>query len=167
MLIPKGSTIFVGVWAMHHDEKYYQDHDTFNPDRFLNHPKLANDYAVGPDYENRDKYCPFTLIHVFSTNMHALHHYGYGGGRRICPGIHLAERSMWRITAKLLWAFEIEEPIDPATGKVKPLDTNAYTSANLVCPLPFDVRIKLRSPKHGEAIKRELASAEEFLSQYN
>lgn len=74
---------------------------------------------------------------------------------------------MWRITAKVLWAFEFEEPIDPETGKVKPLDPNAYTSANLVCPLPFDVRIKLRSPKHGEVIKRELANAEDFLSQYS
>jgi hypothetical protein len=74
---------------------------------------------------------------------------------------------MWRITAKLLWAFEFEEPIDPETGKVKPPDTNAYTSANLVCPLPFDVQIQLRSPEHGEAIKRELLNAEEFLSQFN
>ncbi|POR38186.1 O-methylsterigmatocystin oxidoreductase [Tolypocladium paradoxum] len=55
MLIPKGSTIFVGVWAMHQDENYYPDHDTFNPDRFMKHPKLANDYATGPDYEHRDK----------------------------------------------------------------------------------------------------------------
>ncbi|RHZ50537.1 hypothetical protein CDV55_103176 [Aspergillus turcosus] len=165
MLIPKGSTIFVGVWAMHHDEKYYPDHDTFNPDRFVNHPKLANDYAVGPNYENRDKWRLSTKHGSWLTSI--LHHYGYGGGRRICPGIHLAERSMWRITAKLLWAFEFEEPIDPETGKVKPLDPNAYTSANLVCPLPFEVRIKLRSPEHGEVIKRELANAEEFLSQYN
>mgnify|MGYP002380122861 FL=1 len=96
-----------------------------------------------------------------------LHHYGYGGGRRICPGIHLAERSMWRITAKLLWAFEFEEPIDPETGEVKHLDPNAYTSSNLVCPLPFDIRVKLRSAEHGEVIRRELANAEEFLSQYN
>lgn len=56
MLIPKGSTIFVGVWAIHHDEEYYPDHDTFDPDRYVNHVKLANEYAVGPNYENRDKY---------------------------------------------------------------------------------------------------------------
>ncbi|KAF5626819.1 oxidoreductase [Fusarium tjaetaba] len=55
MLIPKGSTIFVGVWAMHHDKDYYGSHDTFDPDRYLSHTKLANEYAVGPDYEKRDK----------------------------------------------------------------------------------------------------------------
>uniref|UniRef100_A0A0D2XLK8 Uncharacterized protein n=1 Tax=Fusarium oxysporum (strain Fo5176) TaxID=660025 RepID=A0A0D2XLK8_FUSOF len=45
MLIPKGSTIFVGVWAMHHDKDYYGSHDTFDPDRYLSHTKLANEYA--------------------------------------------------------------------------------------------------------------------------
>ncbi|KAJ0144614.1 Uncharacterized protein HZ326_12601 [Fusarium oxysporum f. sp. albedinis] len=58
MLIPKGSTIFVGVWAMHHDKDYYGSHDTFDPDRYLSHTKLANEYAVGPDYEKRDKSIP-------------------------------------------------------------------------------------------------------------
>lgn len=147
------------------DENYYPDHDTFNPDRFVNHTKLANHYAVGPDYQSRGRSLPYPK-HRNQTDLHS-YHYGYGGGRRICPGIHLAERSMWRITAKLLWAFEFEEPIDPKTGKTKPLDTNAYTSANLVCPLPFDVRIKLRGPRYGEVIKQELSDAEEFLSQYN
>jgi hypothetical protein len=74
---------------------------------------------------------------------------------------------MWRITAKLLWAFEFSEPIDPATGQVQPLDANAYTSSNLVCPLPFKVRIKTRSQQHAEVIEKEVASAEEFLSQYD
>lgn len=55
MLIPKGSTIFVGVWAMHHDKNDFDDHEAFNPDRYIHHPKLANDYAVGPNYEGRDK----------------------------------------------------------------------------------------------------------------
>jgi cytochrome P450 len=56
MLIPKGTTVFLGVWAMHHDDKLYPKPDEFNPDRYLNHPKLAHDYAVGADYKNRDRY---------------------------------------------------------------------------------------------------------------
>ncbi|KAF4474647.1 cytochrome P450 oxidoreductase [Fusarium agapanthi] len=145
MLIPKGSTIFVGVWAMHHDENHYKNHETFDPDRFLKHPKLANELT-------------FQALFV--------HHYGYGAGRRICPGMHLAERSMWRIAAKLIWAFDISEPVDPKTGKVQPLDVDAYTSSNLVCPMPFNVQMKPRSQAHVESIKREIAGAEEFLSQY-
>lgn len=55
MLIPKGSTIFLGIWALHHDEKLYPQHEDFNPDRYLDHHKLANEYAVSPDYNNRDE----------------------------------------------------------------------------------------------------------------
>ncbi|KAJ9132415.1 putative cytochrome P450 oxidoreductase [Pleurostoma richardsiae] len=64
-LIPKGSTIFIAVWAMHQDEKLYPDHMRFNPDRFLNYPKLANEYASSADYDGRDK----------------IHHYGYGAAK--------------------------------------------------------------------------------------
>jgi hypothetical protein len=73
---------------------------------------------------------------------------------------------MWRITAKLLWAFEFGEPIDPVTGKVIPLDVNAYTSANLVGPLPYNVSVKPRSDAHLAVLHRELRGAEEFLKQF-
>jgi len=148
MLIPKGTTVFLGVWAMHHDDKLYPKPEEFNPDRYLNHPKLAHDYAVGADYKNRD-------------------HYGYGGGRRICPGMHLAERNMWRITAKLLWAFDISEPVDPVTGKVIPLDVDAYNSAVLLCPLPFKVKVVPRSKEHLACVERELEAAQKFMSQWD
>jgi cytochrome P450 len=56
MFIPKDSTVFVAVWAIHHTEQIYSDHDTFNPDRYDSHPRLANDYAGSPDWAKRDKY---------------------------------------------------------------------------------------------------------------
>ncbi|RVX71104.1 hypothetical protein B0A52_03470 [Exophiala mesophila] len=62
MLIPKGSMVFVGIWALHHNDSDYSNHDHFNPDRFLGHPKLANEYAVNPDYKNRDKCSPFSHL---------------------------------------------------------------------------------------------------------
>jgi len=41
---------------VHHAERFgYDDPDAFNPDRYLNHPRLANDYAGSPDFNNRDK----------------------------------------------------------------------------------------------------------------
>ncbi|CRL29149.1 Cytochrome P450 [Penicillium camemberti] len=36
-------------------------------------------------------------------------HLGYGAGRCICPGIHLAERNLIISIAKLFWAFEFLE----------------------------------------------------------
>ncbi|KAF2815541.1 putative cytochrome P450 oxidoreductase [Mytilinidion resinicola] len=148
MLIPKDSTVFIPTWAIHHTDAIYEDSEKFNPDRYLNHPKLANDYAGSPDWENRD-------------------HYNYGAGRRICPGIHLAERNMWRIAAKLLWAFEFSEPVDPITRKVSHLDPEAYNPGILQAPLPFKVDIKVRSEKHVEIIRKEQNEALDFLKQYD
>ena len=148
MLFPKDATVFIPTWALHHSDTIYPDADAFNPDRFLGHTRLANDYAGSPDYANRD-------------------HYNYGAGRRICPGIHLAERNMWRIASKLLWAFEFSEPVDPATGKVMPLDPNDYNPGILQAPLPFKVQIKVRSKAHEATILREHAEAHSFLKQYD
>ena len=74
---------------------------------------------------------------------------------------------MWRIASKLLWAFDISEPKDPVTGQVIHLDEDAYTSAILMCPLPFRVDIVPRSAEHFACIKRELSSALDFMSQWN
>lgn len=101
---------------------------------------MACEYANSANYEKRD-------------------HYGFGGGRRLCPGIHLADRSMWRIAAKLIWAFEISAP--------EGLDVNAYTEGVLVMPLPFKVKVKVRSEEHLATIRREFAQAEDFLKRYD
>lgn len=104
---------------------------------------------------------------VNETDIPYPHHYGYGAGRRMCPGLHLAERNMWRIAAKLLWAFDISEWEDPTTGGVIHLDKDAYTSAILMCPLPFKVKITPRSPEHLACIEKDLSSAMEFMSRWN
>ncbi|TVY92146.1 Cytochrome P450 monooxygenase [Lachnellula willkommii] len=101
------------------------------------------------------------------TEPENLHHYGYGAGRRICPGIHAAERNMWRIAAKLLWAFEFAEPLDPVTGQVQPLDDEAYQYGILQSPLPFRIRVKVRSEAHAAVVKAELSGAMECLSRYD
>lgn len=118
------------------------------PERYAGHKRLAPDYAGSPDWEKRD-------------------HYNYGAGRRICPGLHLAERNMWRIAGKLLWAFDFAEPIDPSTGRVIPLDDQDYFDGILVAPNPFKVRITPRSHIHTDKIKSEIAEALDFLSQYD
>jgi hypothetical protein len=80
--------------------------------------------------------------------------------------MHLAERNMWRIAAKLLWGFEFAEPIDVKTGKTIPLDINAYNRGILQAPLPYDVRVTPRSPAHVAAIRREIKDAKAFLSPW-
>ncbi|KAL2855262.1 cytochrome P450 [Aspergillus pseudodeflectus] len=124
MLIPKGSTILIPLWAIHHSERLgYTDPETFIPDRFLKHPKLANDYAG-------------------------------------------TERNQWRMVAKLLWAFDISEPIDPQTGKKIPLDPDAYETGLLHAPLPFKASIKVRSKAHADTIRREMDEAKKAFAQW-
>lgn len=67
MFLPKGSTVVLNVWAMHHDSDTWKDPQHFIPERFESYPSLASTYAASGKWDERD-------------------HYGYGAGRRICPG---------------------------------------------------------------------------------
>ena len=67
MFLPKGSTVVLNVWAMHHDSTTWKDPEHFVPERFESYPALASTYAASGKWDERD-------------------HYGYGAGRRICPG---------------------------------------------------------------------------------
>ncbi|KAF2851961.1 cytochrome P450 oxidoreductase-like protein [Plenodomus tracheiphilus IPT5] len=144
MLIPKHATVFVPVYALHHT--YYSDAETYNPDRYLNHTKLSVEYAASPDYEKRD-------------------HYAFGAGRRICAGMHLAERTVWRTMAQLLWAFRIEPAVD-AEGKNVALDEIAYHETMVYAPEPYQVKFIPRSEKHAQVVRDASAEAEDYLKQW-
>lgn len=64
-------------------------------------------------------------------------HNTFGAGRRICPGSHVAERTLFVTMARLLWAFEFHPKRD-AEGKVVPIDRNAMTPGLIVGPMPFE-----------------------------
>jgi hypothetical protein len=148
MLIPKDATIIISPYLL--NRAFYENPEEYNPDRYLKHPRLAMDYAGSADYMNRD-------------------HYSYGAGKRICVGIHLAERTQWRVTARLLWAFNIEPAVDEETGLAVPLDTSddAYEEGFLSHPSPFRVRFTPRSERHAEIIREEYKGAEEFLRKWD
>lgn len=84
----------------------------------------------------------------------------------MCPGLHLAERNMWRIVSKLLWAFDISEQIDESTGERIPLDKDGFNSAILMCPLPFQVKVTPRSQEHVAVVERELSESLAFMSAW-
>jgi hypothetical protein len=108
-----------------------------------------------------------TRILLDRDTNYTLHHYGYGAGRRVCPGIHLAERSLWRVTARLLWAYEFSEPVDKSTGETIPLDDQAYSPGFAAAPLPFEVGVKVRSRAHLQTIEEELAAAQALLRPFD
>ncbi|KAF2298999.1 hypothetical protein GH714_029635 [Hevea brasiliensis] len=81
--IPKGSTVFLNVNAIHKDPVLWDNALEFRPERFLNKDSGSFDYSG-----NNFQYLPF------------------GSGRRICPGVPLAERMFMFIFASLLHSFE-------------------------------------------------------------
>ncbi|PON53796.1 Cytochrome P450, E-class, group I, partial [Parasponia andersonii] len=84
--VPKGSGVFVNVWAIHRDPSNWDNPLKFKPERFLeDSPKW--------DFSGSDlKYFPF------------------GSGRRNCAGIAMAERMVMYSLATLLHSFNWELP---------------------------------------------------------
>ncbi|KAI0657327.1 cytochrome P450 [Cubamyces menziesii] len=110
-VIPAGTDVLACHWAISLDPEVYPDPEAFKPERWLNdRGEMREDL----------KFC------------------NWGFGRRICPGQHVAERSIFINTALMLWAFEISE--DPA----HPIDTMAVSDGALAHPYPFTVRFKPR-----------------------
>ncbi|KAG8704592.1 hypothetical protein FRC08_002146, partial [Ceratobasidium sp. 394] len=64
--IPANTVVMVNVWQIMHDPEVYHEPGRFMPDRYL----VAN---PPPDPAS----------------------YAFGFGRRICPGIHVAQQSIW------------------------------------------------------------------------
>ncbi|KAF7366046.1 Cytochrome P450 [Mycena venus] len=103
--IRKGTTVVPSIWHMHHNEEEFPDSYTFDPERFLS---KTDGTAVGGD-------------------SLAEGHYGFGFGRRKCPGQHMATKSTWIAIVRVLWAFNIETRQD-ATGNLMKIDPEDCTS---------------------------------------
>ncbi|KAL6979630.1 hypothetical protein U1Q18_021285 [Sarracenia purpurea var. burkii] len=80
--IPKDAQVFVNIWAIGRDVAVWEDDDPagFKPERFM---------GCDRDYEGSDfKFLPF------------------GGGRRICPGLPMAAKTVPLVLASLVHFFD-------------------------------------------------------------
>ncbi|KAF5774902.1 putative cytochrome P450 [Helianthus annuus] len=84
--IPKGTIVYINVWAIQRDPENWTNPLEFKPERFLNQKWDYNG--------NNFKFLPF------------------GSGRRICPGLPLGEKMLVYILASLLHSFEWSLPKD-------------------------------------------------------
>ncbi|GAA5836682.1 hypothetical protein JCM11251_002697 [Rhodosporidiobolus azoricus] len=137
MFIPKGSTVIANLWSIHLNEKDFPDPHRFDPERFMTKRDYPGKWG----------------------------HSAFGFGRRICPGMHLAENSIFINTARILWAFDISAAKD-ASGKDIPVDIFSFTDGFNSMPRKFPCSIKVRSPAHAKVIEREWADAAEELRVY-
>jgi len=143
-VIPKGATIFVNAWGIFHDPELYDDPENFIPDRYL-----LTENGTKPGVDGSD------LRPTFA----------FGVGRRICPGIHLAQNSININAMNLIWAFNFTTDTDEK-GKPIEVDTFDYQKGILTAPCPFRCKITPRSAEKAEIIEHQFLEAVDTFSKF-
>ena len=96
--IPRGSSVLIPIYALHHDERFWPQPNVFDPNRFLGENARKH---------HRSAYLPF------------------GGGRRVCIGMSFALMEMTLVTAIMSQRFTYDlvpgHPVEPeATLTLRP-----------------------------------------------
>ncbi|KAK0209777.1 cytochrome P450 [Armillaria fumosa] len=74
--------------------------------------------------------------------------FNFGFGRRVCPGRHVADRSLFTTTALLLWAFRITE------DEKVPIDQRKFKGEGIsITPEAFDVYFERQVEKMDELLE--------------
>ncbi|KAF9888125.1 hypothetical protein FE257_009261 [Aspergillus nanangensis] len=131
--IPKGARLHINAWAIGHDPERHEDPDRFWPERYADDPSTTMQSINAKDVSQRD-------------------HFAFGSGRRVCPGYHVAERSLAISIMRLLWAFDIK----PSPGASRPLTPHSYWGnppGNASVRMP--VALTIRSEIERRIISRE------------
>ncbi|POW08513.1 hypothetical protein PSTT_07476 [Puccinia striiformis] len=127
--IPKGTTIVANHWSIHLDEKTYKDPEKFIPERFID-PQSGQ---------------------LIGTKWSTYGHHAFGFGRRICPALHIANKSLFITFTRILWSFNIKikesnlmspeefiKSIKFSTGfSSHPIDLNKSGSIEIIPRDPF------------------------------
>ncbi|EIW84708.1 cytochrome P450 [Coniophora puteana RWD-64-598 SS2] len=115
--IPKGTIIIINVWALAHDEARFPRANEFIPERFLTEEGALTDERVD---------------------------FAFGFGRRVCPGNHFADASLWASVTSMLATFRFEKARD---GQGREIEFEPkWASGTTSYPRPFPCRIVPRNP---------------------
>ena len=118
MFIPKGAICMANIWHCNHDRSVFgDDADEFKPERHLGD---NGELLPGPKETNREG------------------HVSFGFGRRVCVGRHMANDSLFILTARILWAATLQCAKDE-NGKEVPPDTSAFSEMGVIRSVLFPV----------------------------
>ena len=122
MVDPCGTTRILSLHRqMLRDEEFYSDPYEFNPDRFIS-PTDTSDRKIDSTELSASAGDPKSIVFGFGRRSESQRHLSLGGHRhcdnRICPGLHLADSTIWLTIACVLASFDILPPVDPKTGDV-------------------------------------------------
>lgn len=118
-VIPAGSTLVYNAYYMHFNPELYDEPEKFMPERFMEYTTSMSAAANGK-VSGRD-------------------HYSFGWGRRICPGVHLADMQIYNAFVRILSSCIIEPD-----GKEPDINSMIDVSLMLV-PTPFKVKFTRRT----------------------
>ncbi|KAJ7496786.1 cytochrome P450 [Mycena latifolia] len=122
--IPKDAIIFANNWLFYRDSNTYADPEAFRPERFVETPN------------HRKEKDPKDML--------------FGYGRRACPGVHLADMTMWLVFASILVFFDISPAIEDG---VPVLPSGKFLDGTISHPEQFKCTVTPRKGA-GEAIHR-------------
>ena len=88
LFFPAGTNVHPVQWSIHREPNRYPDPETFLPERWLEKgwPTYKEPLTQHPNLQN------------FSA---------FGFGRRICPGLNIAERSLYILISRVAWCCDI------------------------------------------------------------
>ncbi|OOF93176.1 hypothetical protein ASPCADRAFT_132879 [Aspergillus carbonarius ITEM 5010] len=118
-LIPKDTVVVLNTWTMHHDTARHYSPEEFKRECYLNDTLSSAESANVPDPMQRD-------------------HWIFGVGRRICPGMLVAERELYLNISRMLWAFNMHEIPE------EPINLRKYDGLSGRSPAPFRIRLTPR-----------------------
>ncbi|KAF9444505.1 cytochrome P450 [Macrolepiota fuliginosa MF-IS2] len=118
--IPKGTIVIGNSWSLLHDPDIFDEPMRLMPERYLKGGQLNTEVRDSWDFS-------------------------FGYGRRVCPGRHIAEMSLFVVITSVLAVFDIKLPLDDEGMPIKP--KAEFTPYLFSAPVPFQVRIIPRSGK--------------------
>lgn len=122
-LIPKDTIVILNLYAVHNDVTRFPNPSLFDPERHRSYVEQSQNKKV------------------FSQSVEDRPHLSFSTGRRVCVGIHLAERNLFMAISMLLACFKFERVSDSLIDVDTPKDIRAPTWS----PSPYQVRLV---PRH-------------------